>query len=312
MRPHKEHEDWQTSENGGRWADLTSSQLTNRIVAVLIIVALVMAMLQMIRQRMTFDEALNSLSMELFGAAVTFYALELVVRPRKRRESDKARKVQLIQDMGSVVNSVALRAVEELRSEGWLQDGSLKEAILTSANLEGASLWGANLEKVNLSGANLRGSNLALVRLLDADLSGANLEDAVLKGANLESAILKRAVLKDAVLSNAKLQDADLQDADLMGVDLYGANLRQANLSYANLARTELFEAIFEGGSLRYANLLDARSINEAQFDTTILPNGDKWQADYALIRFTDPDHEEFWEKDWSEETIPPPWYKPK
>jgi hypothetical protein len=85
--------------------------------------------------------------------------------------------------MGSDVRDAAVPAVEELRREGWLYNGSLRVAALRYANLEGARLWGANLEMADLWGANLKGAFL-----LSANLSRANLEGAQARAGQLYQA----------------------------------------------------------------------------------------------------------------------------
>jgi hypothetical protein len=142
---------------------------------------------------------------EMVGAAVTYLLLRLFIGRRERREAEKA---DLIAQMGSIERSLAIGAVEELRRHGWLTDGSLRGADLSSANLQGA----------DLSSPNLQGADLRL----------ANLQGADLKGANLQGADLRLAKLQDAILADADLRGADLRWAKLQGASLYRANLQGA------------------------------------------------------------------------------------
>ena len=78
---------------------------------------------------------------------------------------------QLISQLRSEDNDLALEAVDLLRARGWLGDGLLHEANLNGANLRGAEMAGADLMGVDFLGANLQ----------EATFSGANLEGAVLR-----------------------------------------------------------------------------------------------------------------------------------
>ena len=95
---------------------------------------------------------------ELIGIGL---AVILIDRANKKiRESEE--KKRLILQMGSSDNSFALEAVRQLRSRGWLLDGSLHEADLMNADLRGAILWCANLQEADLMEAILNGATLWL------------------------------------------------------------------------------------------------------------------------------------------------------
>lgn len=260
MKPtHLSRENWRT-DNPTSTTPLSSTQLTNRILGVLIAVAIGMAVIMGILEEMTVGEFFSSLSTEIFGAALTFYALELVVRPKKQLEDEATRKQHLIRDMGSRVNSIAVKAAEELRRENWLQDGSLHGGDLSYAVLHDAYMRNADLQDVNLAKAHLQRA-----KLNKADLTRASLERA-----NLES---------------TRLNDADLTEADMEA---------------ANLQKAYFRNAILRGANFQSASLRDAEGLENASFDEyTILPNGDHWHKDYDVSRFTDPSHAQFWELDW-------------
>jgi hypothetical protein len=149
---------------------------------------------------------LLNLGAEFGGALATYVLLELLIRRREEEEEKEkereAEKADLIAQMGSQVQDVAVAAAEELRRHGWLGDGSLQGVRLVGANLQGAFLGGANLQRAFLGGANLEG----------ARLGGANLEGAYLAQANLEGAFLGGANLEGAVLAGANLQGAKFSD----------------------------------------------------------------------------------------------------
>ncbi len=89
-----------------------------------------------------------------------------LIRSGWGRKTDDTR-ADLIAQLGSLNNRLALDAAADLRARGWLADGSLDGASLRGANLAGADLAGADLRGVDLSGANLQ----------NADLQGAQFDE---------------------------------------------------------------------------------------------------------------------------------------
>jgi uncharacterized protein YjbI with pentapeptide repeats len=180
---------------------------------------------------------LLNLGTELLGAVATYFVFELTIERREKRETEKkaaeARKARLVAEMGSAVNDVAVAAVEELRREGWLTDGTLKEVGIAGANLQASSLGSADLESAILLGANLRGAFLTL----------ANLRGAILLAANLEG--------------------VSLVMADLVGADLQGVNLESANLEGAAVSAEQLTQA----QSLAGATLPDGTKLSEDNWE---------------------------------------------
>ncbi len=131
--------------------------------------------------------------------------------------------------------------------------------------------------------------------LIGAQLSEANLQNADLTDANLMGAHLWQANLQAAFLLDAKLQDANLRTSNLIGADLGGAKLQRANLHNANLRGAILVGADLSGANLRNANL---ESVTWELDDEppVILPDGTQWTSDTDLERFTDPNHDDFWQ----------------
>ena len=130
---------------------------------------------------------------ELGGIAVTI----LVVDFFYRKQSLNERRSQLIRELGSTHNVIALRSLSELRAQGWLSDGSLKNAFfeysdLRDANLSGANLSGSWLYSINLEKSNLHRVNFENVSMLDVNLSNANMAKANLKGLNYSSILSKK------------------------------------------------------------------------------------------------------------------------
>lgn len=176
-----------------------------------------------------WDMLLLNLGVEFGGAAITYLLLERILT---RNEDRKLLSCRLAPRIRSRVNSVALEAIDELRREGWLFDGSLRGAYLSGANLAGANLQDADLQNV---------------LLIAATLDGARLHGASLRGSHLW-----RAKLRGAEFLGANLLDANLEEADLSG----------------------------------------------AVFDThTMLPDGTYWRPGVDVLRFSDPNHPDAWER---------------
>ena len=199
---------------------------------------------------------------EMIGAAITFVLLEVMLDKRREREAEDREKERLVLQMGSPDNGFSVEAARQLRSYGWLYDGTLRDAIFHHANLAGA-----DLRRANLVGANMRKSNLRGAKLWDSKLS-------------------------DTIMLHADLSRADLQEADLSRAALGMTNLRAGSLIETNLA----------GADLRDANLANAILGDDHMptiFDTlTILPDSSAWSNDTDMARFTDPDHLDFWRSD--------------
>src|SRR5690554_78599 len=77
-------------------------------------------------------DVLVSFAPEFVGLLFVTVVLDRRAKYREREQ----RKQQLIRDIRSRSNDFALRAVNELRHERWLTDGTLQNADLSSANLQ--------------------------------------------------------------------------------------------------------------------------------------------------------------------------------
>lgn len=175
-----------------------------------------------------YQDLYANLGTELLSIAITVLIIDQLAQRRdeqQRREREREReqikleheKERLIRQLGSSMNVHAKRAAEELRAQGWLEDGSLVKAPLTGANLEGANLRHANLAAARLFRANLKGAGMFRANLERAQLRGAKLQGARLGSANLRHANLAGANLEDTYLSGAKLEGANLLKANLKG-----------------------------------------------------------------------------------------------
>ena len=250
---------------------------------------------------------------EMFGAAITFVLLEVMLAGRRVREANDREKARLILQMGSPTNDFAVEAVRLLRARNWLTDGSMDGASLLRANLAGAWLRAANLAGANLHWANLLGADLYRANLVGANLSETNLMNANLWDANLATSRLTKANLADAklfgtnlegaYLHQANLARADLIRTNLTGASLIGADLTGTMLRWANLTGADMSSVNLAGAELWNANLENAVLAGATFDEETFLPDSDPlgsslWTPDTDMTRFTNPKHPKFWRSD--------------
>ncbi len=143
---------------------------------------------------------------------------------------EPGRRGQLLWQLYGEDSETALKALDELRERGWLEDRSLRGVDLREANLSGADLREVDLEEVNLGYANLE----------KADLSLAELAEAVLVEANL----------KEANLTETNFYDANLRGANLIGASLDGTLLDRADLKFATITEEQLRQADALAGAI--------------------------------------------------------------
>jgi len=131
-----------------------------------------------------------NMTVDCFSIAFAIFVIDQINERRERREF----KAQLIRDMGNTDNGIALRAVANLRENGWLTDGSLRSVIFGRANLRYAYLADADLTGADLSGANLEKADLTKTNLSNARLYKANLRNTDLTETCLDGAYLGKAL----------------------------------------------------------------------------------------------------------------------
>lgn len=254
----------QHSEHDSSWNKLTSTEQTKSILGILMTIAVVMAALSWLsKDDLTLADFGVNLSTELFGAAITFYFLSVILEQTKKKEEKLAAKeelkAKLIQAMGSQVNDVAVQAVEELRRLTWLEDGSLVDIKISRANLKEAPLWNAKLQKSEMILVNLQDARLFDADLQEADLALSKLNGAYLGGANLLSANLNQAILQEANLNNTNLTLAHLVETNLQKAKLFGTNLQGQH--YILLIYERLLRQMPTLKSLNYGGLTWQRQI---------------------------------------------------
>lgn len=258
----------------GQWEN-HPVRLVGRVLAV---GAIIFIFLDFIPGKVFEDFSANAAT-ELISIVITI----LVIDRLNERRQDKQLKEQLTRDLLSNVSDFAVRAVNELRYHGWLDDvlQEVKTAHLPKVTPQGLKmpyLWRANLKGVKLREAHLEGAYLNKAHLEGADLWRAHLEGAYLRKARLEGANLEEAHLEGADLWKAHLEGAYLNKAHLEGANLWGAHLEGANLWRARLERGNsigegviLVDAHLEGANLEEAQLEGANLLGAHLEDANLL-----------------------------------------
>jgi Pentapeptide repeats (8 copies) len=191
----------------------------------------------------------TNLYTDFISIVVTVFVIDLLARRRASQQELLRLRTDLVFKMGSRVNHEAVRAVEQLRRLGCLEDGTLEAAILWEADLQRAPLAEANLRKANLNAANLQEADFVSTDMYQVKLVKANLQNSTLLFANL---------------SEADLESANLVRANLYTANLCGANLKGTNLSEAILNRVRV----------------DANTVFD---EHTILPNGKRFSTKLGI-----------------------------
>jgi len=237
-----------------------------------------------------------NISAELGSIAITV----IVIDSFNKRRSDHELKARLVREARSRDNSTAVSAVDWLRAEGLLKG---EKSLLRKA-----SLWDANLANALLTDVNLSQSDMNNANLYRANVSYSDLSYILMPYGNLRGANFKFSKLSNANLMYIQAEEVELRHTDLTNSSLEGADLRGANLQFANLTRAQMDKARLERVNMEFANLTHA-ILKDTSFDeTTILPDGTKYDPELGLeqlARFTDPNHPDFWQPDWVKEQSP-------
>lgn len=210
----------------------------------------------------------GNIASTIFLGALGYFFLSPITKSRQRAEEGRQHLRDLIREMGSRVNDIAIHAVEELRRLEALTDGTLNGERFCEANLRGADLRRA---------------------VLRADFTSAHLEDALLGEAQFEDACLAFAYLQGAKMKVANLKRANLDGTNLEGAYLPHANLEETSLGGACLKKANLYFARLGGANLTMASLEGANLIGVSYNRRTILPNGSHWTPGTDMSRFTNP-----------------------
>jgi uncharacterized protein YjbI with pentapeptide repeats len=234
-----------------------------------------------------FAQIRGDYQVNVWTSLIDFVLTVVVINQLNEVRAKKQLREQLMRELGSSDNALALRALRELRAHEWVNDSWLQRAFLESANLRRAVFNGADLREAWCISANLE----------EAQMWGTNLQGAILWSAALPGANLGLANLVEVRALDADFQGAELGQADIHDATMINANFRDANMWAVNLQGADLNNADLRGSNLNQANLQDANTTNVQLDEKTRLPNGELWSAsEYpTLACFTDPNRDDFW-----------------
>lgn len=139
------------------------------------------------------DNFLQNLVPEFFGLAFTVLIIDALDRNRENRLI----KEQLLRQLHSYYNPVALQSIEELRILGYLADGTCHDL-----DLRGADWRGGNLYQADLHNCDLRNAKLHQVDFVLANLTNVNVSDEQL----VTVMALSKCTMPDGTLYNGRFK----------------------------------------------------------------------------------------------------------
>lgn len=253
-----------------------------------------------------FQTWLISIGPEAAGIALTILVIDYLNEKREENRQEyeaqqqeirekKALRSQLIRELCSKDNAIALRALNELIALDLLEEDSLVKvqiplADLTQARFQGCDMHGAWLDgailcEANFSKANLSKASGSDVQFKQANFRGAKLVNAWLHHSNYQVADFERADLTGANLRFSNFRHARLEYANLSNADLNNCDFSKTDLRDAQFHGTQIDKANFTEADVRYADFSNAKGFNEAIFTRATYNDKTKWPAEFDYIK---------------------------
>lgn len=213
------------------------------------------------------DKPFNVLINDLYGNfCAEFISISitiLLIDYLYELKETKSLKSRLIRELGSEEKGLSSRALKELRENGWLQDGTLKNVDLQNANLSNLDLTDANLEGVNLKDANLNGAKLTRVNLNKANLTQAKLVRSNLENSKLNETIMHRVNLSEGILNRIEVTNVDFMTSNLELIEMTDSKLTDCKfedviLKLTNLSRTHFINCNFLRADVHTSNIKES------------------------------------------------------
>lgn len=242
---------------------------TRSIIGTLLVAIVVVAISVVTVYFVTRDAEgmLSNLVSEVVGIAVTVFLIDRF----NRRRDERQLKQQLLEQLGSRVNVVAVDAAERLWANGWWGDGTLRNAQLYRADLRGVDFGKADLTSVQFQDARGQKAKFDETSILPDNTHWHQDVDLGIFTNSRHPYYWRGYGLRERRLRRADFRGVNLRGADLRGCDLRGANLTGANLIAARMEGAKLEDADFTG----------------AQFSTeTLLPDGSLYLDETSIKRF--------------------------
>lgn len=241
---------------------------------------------------------------EAAGIAVTIIVIDYLNEKREEERQKyeaeqqelhqrKALHDQLLREIGSSDNGLAMRAWRELNARELLQENSLvgiflnranlshssfsdrdmKESSLYDATFQYAEFYRTDLSKANGMHADFEQAKFTAAKLIEAWLSHCNF-----KGASFEKADLSRATLVSSDFSNVRSGFAIFTKADVSSSNFNNATLHDVNFNEASVYETD-----FSGADLRGTNFRGVNGIRDAIFQGAKYNHETEWPEDFDI-----------------------------
>lgn len=165
-----------------------------------------------------------NVSTELLSIAITVLVIDKLMEKREQNEQ----KRQLVREVRSKDNAIAVRALQELISKKWAQKGALRWAHLIFANLQNAYLKDVDLSYTWMRDATFEGAFMGGAKLKGSVLVGANFKNATELTSKMlsEAKMLLAATMPNGTRYDGRFNlDGDLQIGKERGFDMSNSEL---------------------------------------------------------------------------------------
>lgn len=212
-------------------------------------------------------------SAEFISIAVTILLIDYLYEVKELKNLKK----RLVRELGNEQKGISSRALQELRENGWLSDGSLANADFRNANLSGLDFTGADLRNVNLTSADLDRAIFKDANLSNADLSNAKLRAVNMENCNLNNAKLHRANMYEAILNKVKTTGTDFMNVNLELAEIVEAIFTTCKFDDVNLKLTNLARSKFIDSNFLRADF-ESCTVKQASFERCDIQNIKNWE----------------------------------
>lgn|GEM_PF-2604064 len=163
----------------------------------------------------------------------------------------------------------------------------------------------------NLNGIRiLHRCNVSTLNMNSFKLNNAKFNNTVFIQTQLSQTSFKNVVMRICQLDEAIAVEADFSDAyiiqcSLVGINWSRANIKNGSITESNLTNAILNQANLSGVNLQNTGLRHASLIGTTFTEGTQLPDSTEenpifWTHDTDMTKYTDPNHPNFWEPDYS------------
>ena len=203
--------------------------LSSRVLAVIL---LIIAIGLMVGSKTSKDSIVRDYIPNIVTESISIAVTVLIIDSLNERRSRKELKERLKRQLWSKDQGLALNAINELRANGWLTDGSLENINLPYAVLDRAELKGAVLNGANFHRASLRRAYIGHAHLRNCDFSQADLTLSVFNHSDLTGSDFTNAILDNASFENAILVGATIEKEQILRAKSFKGAIMPDGLPY--------------------------------------------------------------------------------